>query len=63
MALKFSVIIHYEKASLFYLKKKNIFGIYHLTDLCSFTLKPEVNTSLEKINVEKWADQAVLWLV
>ena len=39
-ALKFSAIIHYEWASLFYLKKnQNIFGICHLNDLLSFTLK------------------------
>ena len=33
--LEFSVIIHYELASLFYLKnqKKKIFGIWHLNDL------------------------------
>ena len=42
---------------------KKIFGICHLNDLKSFTLKPEVDTSLERRNVNKRADQAVLCLV
>ena len=32
-------------------------------DLKSFTLKPEVDSSLEKYFVRKWIDQAVLCLV
>ena len=33
-------------------KLKNILSIYHLIDLQSFTLKPGVDTSLERINVK-----------
>ena len=50
MALKFSANIYYEEASLF--KKSKYLWHCHLNDLLSFTLKPEVETSLERINVK-----------
>ena len=40
-----------------------IFYICHLNDFLSFSLKPEVNTSLEIFIVRKWVDQAVFCLV
>ena len=52
MALYFSAIIYYGQASLIKKKLKKIFYICHLNHLLSFKLKPEVDTSLEKISLE-----------
>ena len=60
MALKCSVIIHYEQALFFKLKKEEISDRCRLIDLLSFKLTPKVDTHLEKNIVTKLTDKAVL---